>query len=280
MNISHTIDVGFNGRFFPETWRPALQEIAFAKTHGFTAIQFQGKPEGLAPGHLGGEFEAIRDALQQAKVLAVMEIVVRMDADGRTESGRTPLEILMANLPAITALPCRYVHWHVVPFEPLDEVEGRRLEEQLLPELSAAVALAQEQHIRFGFEHNEPSIGLFSTPEACTRALEFVPKLGFVWDFNHTIPEHRSGFQSLISRMSMVHVSDTPLPEVNYHLPLGMGKVDFDGYCRALISSGFSGPAILEVGGLPKSGGYGRDTDEVLIDSMRRLTQAFPLGTC
>jgi hypothetical protein len=38
-----------------------------------------------------------------------------------------------------------------------------------------------------------------------------------------------------------------------------------------LFNGGFHGPAILEIGGLPKSGGYGRDTDQALADSLQRL---------
>jgi sugar phosphate isomerase/epimerase len=78
----------------------------------------------------------------------------------------------------------------------------------------------------------------------------------------------------MIPRMSMLHISDTPLPEVNYHLPLGLGTVDLEGYGRALEESGLHGPAILEIGGLPKSGGFGRDTDTALIDSRHRLEKA------
>jgi sugar phosphate isomerase/epimerase len=74
--------------------------------------------------------------------------------------------------------------------------------------------------------------------------------------------------------MSMLHVSDTPLPKVNYHLPLGLGSIDFPLYCQALQRGNFTGPAILEIGGLPKSGGYGRDTDAALVDSLQRLAAA------
>jgi hypothetical protein len=34
--------------------------------------------------------------------------------------------------------------------------------------------------------------------------------------------------------MSLLHVSDTPLPGVNRHLPLGKGTVDFAGYINAI----------------------------------------------
>jgi sugar phosphate isomerase/epimerase len=49
--------------------------------------------------------------------------------------------------------------------------------------------------------------------------------------------------------MSMLHVSDTPLPATNHHLPLGLGNVDIRS-CTALANAGFHGPAILEIGGL------------------------------
>jgi sugar phosphate isomerase/epimerase len=74
---------------------------------------------------------------------------------------------------------------------------------------------------------------------------------------------------------SMLHISDTRLPETNEHLPLGMGTVDFARYCQLLRASKFHGPAILEIGGLPKSGGYDRDTDAALIDSLERLRSAY-----
>lgn len=101
--------------------------------------------------------------------------------------------------------------------------------------------------------------------------LDAVPGLHFVWDLNHTPPDELKAFQTMTSYLSMLHVSDTPLPEVNHHLPIGLGNIDFVGYFDHLVRAGFHGPAILEIGGLPKSGGYGRDTDEALIESLRRL---------
>jgi sugar phosphate isomerase/epimerase len=72
----------------------------------------------------------------------------------------------------------------------------------------------------------------------------------------------------------MLHVADTRLPETNEHLPLGMGTVDFAHICQVVRASGFHGPAILEIGGLPKSGGFGRDTDAALVDSLQRVRAA------
>lgn len=269
-----TVQIGMNGRFFPANWRPALDEIAFAASHGFRALQFQGKEAGLGPEHLGAEFASLRAAMEAAGIVPVLEMVVRLDERGLTADGLTPLAVLRANLPAITGLGCACAHWHLVPAGPLSDAAIAGMEQHVVPELRAAVALAEGQ-FRFGLEHNEPDLKLFGAPESCARALEDTPGLHFVWDINHTIPAHLASFAALLGRTSMLHVSDTALPEVNYHLPIGLGSVDFAAVGQLLRAAEFSGPAILEIGGLPKSGGYGRDSDAALVDSLGRLNQAF-----
>ena len=266
--------IGINGRFFPNNWRPALQEIAFARTNGFLALEFLGPEEGLGEAHLGAPPLVVGEALRESGVTPTLEMVVRVDGSGRTALGATPLEVLQANLPAINALRVPYVHWHLAPRIPMSDPEIHVLEGVLVPHLAQAVDLAHAHGFRFSLEPNEPDLQLFSTPGACAAALEAVPNLGLVWDLNHTTPAHLAGFKKLIPRMTSLHVSDTPLPEVNHHLPLGLGTVDFTSYCRELLREGFEGPAILEIGGLPKSGGFGRDTDDALRDSKARLVNA------
>jgi sugar phosphate isomerase/epimerase len=269
-----TIQIGINARLFPSNWRPALQEIAFAHKSGFTSIQLPGPEQGLDAERLGAPPAEVGAALRDAGIQPVMEMVVRMDATGRTHSGSAPLDLLRANLPAIQALGCYAVHWHMVVVPPLNDADNQALEQMLAPEFVAAVALAETHGFRFGVEHNEPALKLFATPESCAALLDRVPGLGFVWDLNHTTPDTLAKFLDLTSRMTTLHVADTPLPEPNHHLPVGMGTIDFAAYFRELLARGFAGPAILEIGGLPKSGGYGRDTDAALIDSGMQLRAA------
>ena len=269
-----SLQIGLNGRFFAQNWRPARDEIDFAAANGFASIQFQGKPAGLQAAALGADFASIRQQLEAQHIMAVMEINLQIDAAGRAATGQTPLEVLEANLPAIAGLGCKYVHWHLNNQPVLEFQHVAELEIGLQPQFAAGVALAQQHGFKFGFEHNDPILRLFTTPQACRQLLDAVPDLGFVWDFNHTLPEDLAGFLQLIPRMSMLHISDTPLPEVNCHLPLGLGTIDFAAYCQALVAANFHGPAILEIGGLPKSGGYGRDTDAALIDSLAYLKAA------
>lgn len=278
MTNTSPIRIGMNARQFPGNWRPASVEIAFARSAGFGALQFQGQEPGLTPERLGESFAVVAGALVAAGIETAMEIIVRVDATGRITSGLTPLAVLERNLSAIDALPCTCVHWHLVPLAPESEATLHALEHDLVPQFAAGVAHARAHGFRFAFEHNEPRIGLCATPERCAALLDAVPGLGFVWDTNHTAPEHLDGFLALIPRMTMLHVSDTRLPTVNDHYPLGMGAIDFPAYCRALIADGFVGPAILEIGGLPQSGGYGRDTDDALIDSLHRLQEAIGIA--
>jgi sugar phosphate isomerase/epimerase len=250
-----------------------LQEIAFAQAAGFESIQFHGQEHGAGETYFGTQPEVVGAALSAAGLTAVMEIIVRVDADGLSPAGQTPLDVLHANLPAITALGCSCVHWHLAPAQRMTTSQLRTLERSVVPQLAEAAALGVRHGFRFGFEHNEPDIPLFAQPEHCAPVLEQVAELWFVWDLNHTEPEQLAGYLALAGRMSMLHVSDTPLPEVNYHLPLGMGSIDLAAYVGQVVQGGFGGPAILEIGGLPKSGGYGRDTDQALKDSLARIQQ-------
>lgn len=259
-----------NGRFFPQNWRPALQEIAFAAANGFAAVQWRGPLEGLGEQHLGAPLAVVAAELERTNVQAVMEILIPVNAAGYTLLGATPLAALQANLSAINVFKMTAVHWHLVPERTLSVAECRQLEEMLRPQLAQAVALGQRYGFRFGIEHNEPTIGLFGLPEVCAAALDAVDGLWFVWDFNHTVPDYFVAFAGLAPRVSMLHISDTMLPAVNHHLPLGMGNLDMRPFIKVLEEVGFEGVGILEIGGLPASGGYGRDTDEALIDSRER----------
>ena len=71
----------------------------------------------------------------------------------------------------------------------------------------------------------------------------------------------------LAQRMSMLHIADAPLPQLNCHLPLGEGTIDLPAYSQSVVERGFEGVGILEIGGAPWSGGFGKDTDEALIRS-------------
>jgi sugar phosphate isomerase/epimerase len=270
------MQIGLVGRFFPGNWRLPTREIAFAAGAGFTHLQFMSRNEPLTVEWLRQPLGDVAAALTAHKVGAVMEVMGRVGPDLVTDTGYTPQTLLEGNLPAIAALGCSHVHWHLVPLEPYAPDVIARMETALRPALTAAVELARENGFRFGFEHNAPAGQLFALPDASAAALDAVPGLNFVLDFNHAPPADIPAFQRLLPRVQMLHVSDAPLPETNYHWAPGRGRVDFAGYCRAVAAAGFDGPAILEIGGAPWSGGFGQDTDAALIDARRFLLDTCP----
>lgn len=261
------------GRFFPGNWRPPADEIAFARVEGFAALQLLSVRAGTIPELLRGDPAEVGAAFAQAGVEPVVEMLVRIGLDGRDEDGRTPAEALAANLDAIGSLGAVRVHEHLVPVDAATREAAPALEKRLPPLLAEAVAVAAGAGLKFGVEHNSAEVVLLAEPAACERLLEAVPGLGFVWDVNHTRPEHRAAFEALLGRATLVHLSDTPLPATNHHLPLGRGSVDLAGVASALETARYDGPVVLEIGGLPHSGGPGLDTDEALRASRRQIDQ-------
>lgn len=272
--LSPRLPIGLVGRFFPSNWRPPAEEIRFASQEHFSVIQVRNSHPGELEAELRAPLDEVADALARSGVEAALEMLLRVDGDGRTQSGDSAAAALARNLPAIATLGCRWVHLHLV-LQDLRDAGDSSLEPKLLAHLAQAAALAKSEGFAFGIEHNPPYELLFADPEACARLLDETADIGFVWDVNHTPPEDLQAFERLLPRATLVHCSDTPLPETNHHLPLGLGTIDVRGRMAALRAAAFVGPVVLEIGGLPRSGGYGRDTDAALKDSRDRLLEAW-----
>jgi L-ribulose-5-phosphate 3-epimerase len=240
------------GRFFPLNWRPPAQEIRFAAEHGFAAIQIRSDRAGELADELRSDPREVGAAFAADGVEPVLEMLVVHNGD----RGTIP-RALRANLRAIDQIGIQRVHVH-----PVGRAEAASL---LVDELGEALEISLAAGITFGVEHNAAGHHLLVEPDDVHDLLDSVPGLHFVWDLNHTLPEHVAEFAQLRDRLSLVHVSDTPLPKTNHHLPLGRGSVDLG------LVHDLDVPLILEVGGLPVSGGPGLDTDDVLLDSLARL---------
>ncbi len=222
--------------------------------------------------------DELRHVLTGADIMPTLEINCHLMGTGYLADGRRPLDLLESYLPFITALGCAHVHLHATAGHSFDEPHVSRVEDGLIAQFAEGVARAADHGFRLGFEHNaygEPYGLIFAHPGRCADAIAAVDGLGFVWDFNHTHPDVIEGFMALAPYVTLAHVSDTPLPAVNHHLPLGKGTIDLPRYCAALRNANFTGAMILEIGGLPGYGGLGQDRDEALRDSRHRLSQAW-----
>ena len=242
------------GRFFPGNWRPPTDEIRFAAANGFAALQIRSDSPGAIARDLRADLDEVGRVFVETGVEPVVEMLLRLNEHPSIA------DALRANLAALEAIGCRRVHVHPVPGAAGVDVPAL---EQRLPELFvAAVAVAQREGMTLGVEHNSHEHRLLVGSETCAALLDAVPGLCFVWDLNHDDPQE---FAHVRPRLSLVHASDTPLPTTNHHLPIGLGNVDFS------VLAGVEVPVILEIGGLPASGGPGFDTDEALRDSRARL---------
>lgn len=271
--------IGYVDRSFPDSWRPALDEVAFATAHGFGALQYMVHPNVPGrPQQADTPLAELHAALAEADIMPTLEINCRVTESGQVADGRTPLELLDSFLPFITTVGCGHVHLHATAATPFDASTLAKVEDGLIRQLAQGVIWAREHGFPFAFEHNaygERNGLIFARPERCAEVLATVPGLGFVWDFNHTHPDDLAGFLALASYVTLAHVSDTPLPAVNHHLPLGLGTVDVPHYCTALREVHFNGAMILEIGGLPISGGYGKDRDAALQSSKSHLSNGW-----
>jgi sugar phosphate isomerase/epimerase len=242
------------GRFFPGNWRPPVDEIRFASESGFAALQIRTDAPGEIARDLRADLGEVGRAFAETSVEPVVEMLLRLSDYPSIAAA------LEANLAALAELGCRRVHVHPVPGAP--NVDVAALEQDLPRLFSEAVEVANAHGLVLGVEHNSREHRLLVEPDSCTSLLAAVPGLSFVWDLNHADPR---GFASLRDRLSLVHASDTPLPTTNHHLPIGLGNIDFS------VLASVEVPVILEIGGLPVSGGPGFDSDDALRASQARL---------
>jgi sugar phosphate isomerase/epimerase len=251
------MDVGMLGRFFGRltggNWRPPERELAFAASAGFDTVQIRSDRPGEMADELGVDAESLGALFDDHGLEPVLEMLVRHEGEPGTIA-----RALRANLPAIEAIGFLRVHVH--PVGPSDAAP------ELAADFAEALRVAEDAGLLFAFEHNAPGHRLLVDPGDVEALLEAVPGLGLVWDVNHTGSGDVARFLALRERMTLVHVSDTPLPETNHHLPLGRGNVDL-----TPVRTFEDVPLVLEIGGLPHSGGPGLDTDDALLDSLTVL---------
>src|SRR6478672_1377208 len=227
------MDVGMLGRFFGRltggNWRPPEQELRFAAAAGFDTLQIRSDHAGEIEDELGIDAVTLGALFDDIGLEPVLEMLVRHDGEPGTLA-----RALRANLAAIDAIGVLRVHIH--PVGPSEAAP--RLHE----DFAEALDVAEEAGLIFGFEHNAPGHRLLVEPDDVEALLEAVPGLSFVWDVNHSGADDVARFLALRERMTLLHVSDTPLPQTNHHLPLGRGNVDF-----APVRTFEDVPLILEI---------------------------------
>ena len=203
---------------------------------GFDTVQIRSDRAGRARGRARHRPGRARRALRRRRPRAGAR-------DARASRGRArhARRALRANLAAIEAIGFLRVHIHPVG-------AGRGGAATASPTSREALEVAEDAGLILGVEHNAPGHRLLVEPDAMRVAPRRACRASaFVWDVNHTPTEHAAALPGAARADSrLVHVSDTPLPETNHHLPLGRGNVDF-----SVLDGIEDVPFILEIGGLP-----------------------------
>ena len=256
--LPESADVGMLGRFFGRltggNWRPPADELAFAAAAGFDTLQIRSDRPGELEDELGCSASELGDLFARRRRRAGprdARASRRRARHARPRAAREPRRRSRRS----ASYACTSTRSARAEAAPL-----------LRDDFAEALDVAEDAGLIFATEHNAAGHRLLVEPDEVEALLDGVPGLGLVWDINHTPTEHVPRFLALRELFTLVHVSDTPLPETNHHLPLGRGTVDF-----SVLEQIEDVPFILEIGGLPHSGGPGLDTNDALLDSLARL---------
>jgi sugar phosphate isomerase/epimerase len=93
--------------------------------------------------------------------------------------------------------------------------------------------------------------GLFGRPDVIGRVLDAVPDLGLLLDVGHTNLGPRNNADEVLARigprLAHVHFSDNRGGDMDLHLPLGAGRIDWEWVVKLLKSHGYDDTITLEV---------------------------------
>lgn len=145
---------------------------------------------------------------------------------------------------------------------------NERLMESFRPAFREIVEEARRRGLGVGLE-NHP-LGLLADAPTIRRFLdeEGYADVSVIYDVANAVAvgeDPVEGLAALQSRISVVHLSDSPLGQWR-HDPIGSGEIDFAAIGRELGRQSYDGPIVLEILS---------DTPlEHLLDGIRRLAQA------
>lgn len=138
---------------------------------------------------------------------------------------------------------------NVHPFSHAPLHETRWVRETNISAFSRLLAHAQGLGLKFMLENTPP---IFNTPRDLSIVFSALPEMGFHLDVGHANleTEHNLTVElaSLFAdRLEHVHFSDNNGGDLDLHLPLGVGKIDWKWVVHILKRVGYDGTITLEV---------------------------------
>lgn len=144
-------------------------------------------------------------------------------------------------------LEAKKVNVHPFTWAPLHET--RWIRETNIHSFQRLTETASKLGLKLMMENMAP---LFNTPRDLSSVFSAVPELGFHLDVGHANLETEHNLSVELSslfadRLEHVHFSDNNGGNLDLHLPLGVGKIDWKWIVHILKRVGYDGTITLEV---------------------------------
>ncbi|MDI6828995.1 MAG: sugar phosphate isomerase/epimerase family protein [Armatimonadota bacterium] len=156
---------------------------------------------------------------------------------------------------------------NVHPFVTVPLHDNRWIRETNINAFIRLSKLARKLNLKLMIENTVP---LFNTPRDLSAVFSAVPDIGLHLDVGHAnlMTEHNLTLELatlFCDRLEHVHFSDNKGGELDLHLPLGVGHIDWNWIVHILKRVGYDGTITLEI--------FSDDRDYLLFsrDKLRRL---------
>ena len=163
---------------------------------------------------------------------------------------------------------------NIHPFIRVPLYETRWIREMNIAAFRYLVGRAKKVGLKFMLENSPPH---FNTPRDLSTVFAAVPELGLHLDVGHANLETEHNLtvelaSLFASRLEHVHFSDNNGGNLDLHLPLGVGKIDWRWIVHILKRVGYDGTITLEV--------FSRDREYLWRsrDKLLQLWQTVPAG--
>jgi len=241
-----------------------VEEIETYARLGFDFIDLTLEPQAAYSATLN--VEDVRKALERTGLGIVGHTAYYLPiASPFAEVREAALNEIERDLLVFARLGATKVNVHPYTNVPLHET--RWIREMNIAAFGRLLAKAKESGLRFMVENMPPD---FNAPRDLSTVFSAVPDLAFHLDVGHANLEtgHNLTVElaSLFSdRLIHVHFSDNNGGDLDLHLPLGVGQIDWKWIVHILKRVGYDDTITLEV--------FARDREHLLLsrDKLRRL---------
>jgi sugar phosphate isomerase/epimerase len=226
--------------------RDLATEIRAIQRDGFDFVDITLEPAGARSDQI--DVPGVRAALAETGLRATGHTAYYLPiASPFPELREVALREIERCIDVLAALGVPNVDVHPDPRMPLHEPEA--IVERNTESLQRLAKYAESHGLQLMLENLG---GLFGSPDVLGRVFDAVPSLGLLLDVGHAnLSVPRNNADAILARighrLAHVHFSDNRGGEQDLHLPIGAGRINWDGVISLLKSRGYDGTITLEV---------------------------------